>query len=222
MGRLVTGAADFDNADTTDFGDGGLGDTGFGADVPHIDGYDEPPGGEHPGEPEPDLDLTGEGGSTTPEPMGYGDALADEPFELDGGGEPDAQPDGGPDAGPDEPEGAAGFGAADDAPVGADPDLNPHGDDPAWHESPFPAPLDLAVTPEPVDGFPWTDAAVLGDGGTVLPDPAAEAATGTPQAGDLFAYAGEDVPAGGANWTALAASPDPATSTLARFWAPDA
>jgi hypothetical protein len=111
--------------------------------------------------------------------------------------------------------------AAEDPPVGADPDLDPHGDDGAAGD-PFPEPLALGEPPEPVDGFPWTDARLIGgDGVEPLADLADPAATpDAPPAGDLFAYAGEDAPAGEAGWGELMASPDPATSALARFWGP--
>jgi hypothetical protein len=49
-------------------------------------------------------------------------------------------------------------------------------------------------------------------------DPVAEA--GTPEASELAGYAGEVPPDGADPWAALAASDDPATSALARFWAP--
>jgi hypothetical protein len=122
--------------------------------------------------------------------------------------------------GADEAAGAADV-AADDPPVGADPDLDPHGDDGAAGE-PFPEPLALGEPPEPVDGFPWTDARLIGGDGveplTDLADPAD--GQGAPPPDELFAYAGEDAPDGEAGWGELMASPDPATSTLARFWGP--
>jgi hypothetical protein len=111
---------------------------------------------------------------------------------------------------------------ADEPPVGADPDLDPHGDEGAGAGDPFPEPLALGEPPEPVDGFPWTDARLIGGDGVEpladLADPAT--AYGSPPAGDLYAYAGEDAPDGVAGWADLIASPDPATSTLARFWSP--
>jgi hypothetical protein len=99
-------------------------------------------------------------------------------------------------------------------PVGADPDLDAHAD--GWTDQPFPEPLDLDA-PEPVDGFPWTDPATLG--GEPLPD-ADAGYQGAPEATELASYAGEEIPPGADPWTALSASEDPATSNLARWWAP--
>jgi hypothetical protein len=111
--------------------------------------------------------------------------------------------------------------AAADPPVGADPDLDPHGDDGDDGE-PFPEPLALGEPPEPVDGFPWTDPQLIGGDGveplTDLAEPAG--GNGAPPPEELFAYAGEDPPRGEAGWGELMASPDPATSALARFWGP--
>ncbi|GAA4726526.1 hypothetical protein [Phytohabitans rumicis] len=106
--------------------------------------------------------------------------------------------------------------ALEDTPVGADPDLDAHAD--TYTEQVFPPTLDLDA-PEPVDGFPWTDPATLGQ--APLPDPDAAYQDGPP-ATDLAAYAGEEPPPGADPWTALAASEDPATSSLARWWAPEA
>jgi len=207
---------DFAEADTADLGDG-FGDSGFGeSGFPDasFDGDGSGDFGDHGPGHEPVEGL----GEAAPQPLGYGDALADDQFEAEPDEEPELPEPSDEGTGPQD---LAGFGPAEDAPVGADPDVDPTADDTGWQALPFPEPLDLGGAPEPVDGFPWTDAAVLGDGGTPLPDPAA-APTGAPEAGDLFAYAGEDVPAGGADWTALVASPDPATSSLARWWGPGA
>jgi hypothetical protein len=109
---------------------------------------------------------------------------------------------------------AAGYAMADH-PVGADPDIDPRADD--WADPAFPAPLDLhGGAPEPVDGFPWSDPQVLGaadDGGHRDDWP-------HPPVGDLYDYAGEEQAAGGDAWQALLGSDDPATSSLARWWAP--
>jgi hypothetical protein len=128
-----------------------------------------------------------------------GDSTVDLPADLDGpGGDVDPGTDG--EAGP--------------TPVGADPDLDPHAD--TWTDQSFPEPLDLDA-PEPVDGFPWADPATLGT--EPLPDPDASY-RGAPEPTDLASYAGQDLPPGADPWTALAASEDPATSSLARWWSP--
>jgi hypothetical protein len=108
--------------------------------------------------------------------------------------------------------------AADDHLVADDHDtVAPHDDDL------FPPPVDVGELPEPVDGFPWTDAATLGTPDIGTPD------IGTPDIGthddpqpvdphELAEYAGTEIPPGADPWTVLADSDDPATSTLARFW----
>jgi hypothetical protein len=99
---------------------------------------------------------------------------------------------------------------------GADPDADPYS---SWPEPEFPAALDLGTPPEPIDGFPWTDPSTLGDDAGPLDVRAADAdPTGSPDPSDLAAYAGLDPAA--ADWSSLAASDDPATAALARFWAP--
>jgi hypothetical protein len=125
-------------------------------------------------------------------------------------------------SGPDEPSGPDGLSGLDDggevaheapvAVVGADPDLDPYAD--TTTDPVFPPALEMEP-PEPVDGMPWTDPATLGE--APLPDPSVD---GAPEAADLAAYAAEDLPPGTDPWTALAASDDPATSTLARWWHP--
>jgi hypothetical protein len=111
-----------------------------------------------------------------------------------------------------------------DPPVGADPDVDPRADD-DWHDPTFPPTLDLAEAPEPVDGYPWSDADLLGhgfDGDPGGPYEAGhyEAAWHQPEIGDLYAYAGEEQASGVDGWQALLGSDDPATSSLARWWAP--
>ena len=104
-------------------------------------------------------------------------------------------------------------------PFGSDPDL--HGGDDGWHEPVFPEELHLDSPPEPVDGFPWSDADVLGGPDHSLSaayDPAAH--TGPADPADLAGYDGVDVPAGADPWSLLLNSDDPATSSLAGFWAP--
>ena len=92
--------------------------------------------------------------------------------------------------------------------VGADPDAYA---DPL-PDTEFPPPVDVGPLPEPMDGFPWIDASGLGDAGAVGPhlDPV--------DPHDLAAYAGVDLPPDGDPWAVLAASPDPATAALARWW----
>jgi hypothetical protein len=99
--------------------------------------------------------------------------------------------------------------------VGVDHDVPP-GDAP---DPDFPPPLDLPDRPEPVDGYPWSDPATLGDIGTVTGLP--QFADGAPPADDLLSYAGMDPPGPGVDpWAALADSDDPAVSALARWWGP--
>lgn len=113
--------------------------------------------------------------------------------------------------------------ALDPDPVpGTDPDLDLVGDDPDWAaEDVFPPQLEIGEPPEPVDGFPWSDPAVLGEQHDLsVQDPGGPAAQPGGSAGDLFDYDGQSVPDGVDPWQALAGSDDPATSSLARFWAP--
>jgi hypothetical protein len=112
-------------------------------------------------------------------------------------------------------------------PVGADPDArtepDPADPDPA---GPFPPAVDLGALPEPVDGFPWIDTGSLGFlGADTAADTASVAAGGAPVtaeqlSADLTAYAATDLPPGVDPWAELAGSDDPATSALARWWAP--
>jgi hypothetical protein len=98
-------------------------------------------------------------------------------------------------------------------PVGADPDAAVDtGDDPA---AVFPPAVDVGPLPEPVDGFPWIDTGSLGLVGAGPVDAAALSPV-DPQ--DLAEYAAADLPPGVDPWAALAASDDPATSALARWW----
>ena len=83
----------------------------------------------------------------------------------------------------------------------------------------FPPPLDLPDRPEPVDGYPWSDPATLGDIGTVTGAP--QFADAGPPVDDLLSYAGMDPPAPGVDpWAAMVDSDDPAVSALARWWGP--
>jgi hypothetical protein len=110
----------------------------------------------------------------------------------------------------------------EEAAFGTDPDVHAGADDPAWHDVQFPEHLELSEPPEPVDGFPWTDADVLGGADHSLSaafDPAA-AGPGPGEPGGLADYAGLDVPPGADPWSLLLGSEDPATSSLATFWLP--
>ncbi|MGH3729409.1 MAG: hypothetical protein ACRDTU_11765 [Micromonosporaceae bacterium] len=176
-------------------------------------------------------------------------ALSDNELGYDPGdpGDSDSPTDGydvAPDGtdGPDGPDDSTGLGDAElsddsglhdapvaddtyapDATVGTDPDTNPLADNEAWGGDPFPEALDLEEPPEPVDGMPWSDPALLGDaadGDGSLGDPAGTDA-GAPPVSDLYAYDRGQPPADGTDaWGSLADSEDPATSSLARFWAP--
>ncbi len=109
--------------------------------------------------------------------------------------------------------------AGADPVIGTDPDLDLVGDDPHWaQDDPFPPQLDVGETPEPVDGFPWSDPAVLGEqqdvagpDDSVLTDPPPE---------DLADYDAQDLTPGTDPWRTLAGAEDPATSSLARWWGP--
>jgi hypothetical protein len=220
-----------DDADTADLGDQHLGgghdlhgDFGgehygddFGGEHLHggFDGGDEHSPGGHGDQP---------GHGDLEEPLGTEHAAADYDHALEHGAD-------------DEPlsydedhhhadiadagDPAAGDGGHE-ATFGADPDADPTADDPAWHEAHFPEELHLSDPPEPVDGFPWTDADVLGGPDHDLSaayDPAA-AEPGAPDVTGLVDYAGGHAPAGTDPWSLLIGSDDPAASTLATFWAP--
>jgi hypothetical protein len=230
----------------SDFGgDLGGGDLG-GHDMAHDMGHDLGGGDLGGGDLGHDLgpDLGPEGGHDLGHhPGGHGnDAYPDDTFEHDADGhdyhaglEPagghaadpaadhsadhpgDHPADPGPDDVPDHP-GDHDQPALADHLVGTDPDIDPHTDDAGWHDPEFPPQLDLDHVPPPVDGYPWSDPSVLG-AGTV--DDAAHLHAGwhNPPADDLLDYAG--IPADGPDpWQALLGSDDPATSALARWWAP--
>jgi len=172
---------------------------GFGHDGDHDAGAspDNDPGGDS----DPDSDIA---------PIDAG--LDGHPDDGDPGGD-------GPGAGDhdaadhtDDPHADAG--PSTETVVGADPDVDPAAD---WSPADFPE--DLQVTPpEPVDGYPWSDASAVAGPGTGDGDPAATPTDGPP-AEDLLDYAGSDGN-GGDPWTALLGSDDPATSSLGRWWAP--
>lgn len=109
---------------------------------------------------------------------------------------------------------------ADEPGLGADPDHDDLVDADGWGADAFPPELDFADPPEPVDGLPWSDPAMLGDinDGVIDTD---QTEYVTPDVGDLLDYSGAEAPAGGGDvWAELLGSPDPATSGLARWWAP--
>ena len=200
-----------DDADTADLSDltgdsgGDLpGDAGLGPADPDLggDGPDGVDGLDTPDLDDPDDDPDGE---STPALYDV-DALVDEPYDAGGPDGIDA-PDGDGDGGPD---GEDGLGPADAVadPVGADPDVDPYADG-TWPAPEFPATLDLGMPPEPVDGFPWIDPATLGDPSAALTD---LTPTEPADPSDLTAYAALDPDAD------PAASDDPATAALAKFW----
>ena len=131
--------------------------------------------------------------------------------------------------------------------VGADPDALP-GDDlpdtafpPVLDAVPLPEPVDgfpwidvagLGAAAEPAAPYPGTDPHAYPDadpypfpgtgphpfpGADPHPFPGIDFPGIDPR--ELAAYAGADLPPDGDPWAALAASPDPATSALARWWA---
>lgn len=108
-----------------------------------------------------------------------------------------------------------------DAAPGTDPDLIWLADDEVWTQDPFPETLDLDQPPEPVDGMPWSDPELLGTGDTPPPQDPLAGYHGSAAVTDLYAYdATEPVTHDADPWVALAGSEDPATSSLAQFWAP--
>jgi hypothetical protein len=168
-----------------------------------------------------DDDLTGPAGGAqssfdVDEPIGYGDDTAADP---DPGAESGMGPAGDVPTGSGTDGAQTGFGPAG-PPLGADPDLSPYADDSAWTGADQPPALDLDQAPEPVDGYPWADPALLG---TAPVDAYAEQGAVTderPDPAELADYASMDL-AGADPWTALISSEDPATRALARFWAPE-
>ena len=96
---------------------------------------------------------------------------------------------------------------------GTDPHANELADDDTFTPQ-FPAELDLDPMPQPVDGPPWSDPTLLGDAN----DTAHTNNTHNPQSpmNDLAAMDGQQTQ----SWDTLAASQDPAVSSLARWWQP--
>lgn len=194
------------------------------------DGYSEGDGADLGGPdegalPDPDLGYDAHD-SEGPADGGYGDTGYD--VDPDGADSPDEGSglgDGGlgGDAGLSD-DAPVGDDTYPEAPVGTDPDADPLADDEAWRSDPFPEALDLDQPPEPVDGMPWSDPALLGDSGGDGTEPLGDPATGdagSPPVNDLYAYDGGEPPTDGTDaWGSLAGSEDPATSSLARFWSP--
>ncbi|ROT29556.1 hypothetical protein [Micromonospora sp. HM5-17] len=190
---------------------------GTGADYP-VEGFGDA-----------DLDPYGEDPAGYPPADGVGDDpyAGVDPWVADAPWGEEALPDGEVGFGPADglPESGTevpaevGFGPAD-PPVGADPDLDPYGDPAQWPPT-DPGPVEgFGPAPEPVDGFPWADPDLLGPPGDgPAPDPSVVTG-GTPRPDELAEYAAADLPDDGDPWSALAASDDPATSALARFWGP--
>jgi hypothetical protein len=151
------------------------------------------------------------------EPLGTEDAAANYDAaigEADQPGEPaDTGAEQGLNSATDSADGPA------DTLIGADPDVDPTADDDGWNTDTFPPQLGLGETPEPVDGFPWSDPASLGGNGGD-PTGGADPDTTNPDAADLAGYDNTDVPDGTDPWQVLVGSDDPATSSLARWWAP--
>ncbi|GGM37977.1 hypothetical protein ACFFX1_15875 [Dactylosporangium sucinum] len=219
--------SDGDDADTADLGGDGGGPADFGADYGHFGdaGFDHGDlghdlGGEH-------HDLGHDLGHDLEEPLGTEHAAADYDHAVETAVETAGTDDAGDPGDAGEPEqlhvedvdSVETVEAAEDPVFGVDPDVDAGADDPAWHDVPFPAELHLEDPPEPVDGFPWTDVDVIGGPQEAEFDPAV--GPGEPaQAADLADYDGSGVPDGGDPWSLLLGSEDPATSSLATFWAP--
>jgi hypothetical protein len=191
--------------------DAGYGDqTHFGAEHADV----EHGGAEHAEQTDPaavelhaaSLSLTDDGAD-----LRHGADLHDGPDHQDGADQDEAP------AGDDTPAGPVG---GLDALVGADPDVHP-GADLDWEHPPFPPELTVD-RPDPVDGYPWADPALLGGGETDNPAPSdgLDAVAEPVAAADLADYDGAEPPDGADPWSALVSSDDPATSALARWWSP--
>jgi len=187
---------------------------GLGPDLPGYDDLDTADtypldSGDAAAEPGDDLD--------TGDPF-TADALVDEPHDWSADLDPaDDAGDPEPPSGDTEPPALSGDPVGAGL-VGADPDVDPHADGGGWPAPEFPAALDLGTPPEPVDGPPWTDPSTLGDPAAAGTEPPT-APAGGPEVAELADYAGTGPDAG---WDTLAASEDPATAALARFWGPRA
>lgn len=149
---------------------------------------------------------------------GDNDGLA----EAHGLGDPEHDGSDGDDTGDDAGEESPWFApdVADDPDLGADPDHDDLVDSDGWSADAFPPELDFADPPEPVDGLPWSDPAMLGDINDGLID-TDQTEYVTPDVTDLLDYSGADANASGGDvWAQLLGSSDPATAGLARWWAP--
>jgi len=152
---------------------------------------------------------------------GYGEELSaphdDVPAEPDDGPWWDDQPEPEHHAEPDwpPPEHPGEHPVAEVADPAADGHA-PHPVDDTGGDDPFPPAVDVGALPEPVDGFPWIDTGSLGPV-TVAADPPLPA----PEPAELAGYAAAELPPAQDPWAALAASDDPATAALARFWRPE-
>jgi hypothetical protein len=204
-----------------------LGDAGEHLGDGHLhagDDLEEPLGTEH-ATAEYDESLHGHddlGGHD--DPAGHDEAGGAEPGDPVEAGPHggDAHLDDGDQPGPGDDQHDDGGTGGHEAVFGTDPDADASADDPAWHEVQFPEELHLQDPPEPVDGFPWTDAGVLGGPDHSLSaafDPAVAGQEPAEPAG-LADYEHLEMPAGADPWSLLLGSEDPATSSLATFWAP--
>lgn len=108
---------------------------------------------------------------------------------------------------------------AEEPVLGADPDHDDLVDAEDWSQDAFPPELSFEDPPEPVDGLPWSDPSLLGGTDDGSPD-VAQPEYAAPDVTDLLDYSGAEAPAGGDVWAELLGSTDPATSGLARWWAP--
>jgi hypothetical protein len=188
-----------------DFGHGGDTaadpDSDAHQDHPTDADHDDPTGQDHPADAGHDGGHPGDGG---------------DPPAVDG-----HDPHSDHDPADDDPHGDDGpLAAADMRHVGADPDISPHADDPAWADPQFPPALELGEPPQPVDGFPWSDPTLLGHPQPGTDPTTAQAQLPAADVADLAAYAASDLHAGTDAWAGLLDSDDPATSSLARWWAP--
>ena len=177
-----------------------------------LDAVDGGDGGHHDALADAHHDGFADDGDHDELPAGGGDDLGEAHHdELAGGDDPDGPAEDAPWFAPD---------VADDPDLGADPDHDDLVDSDGWSADAFPPELDFADPPEPVDGLPWSDPAMLGDINDGLID-TDQTEYVTPDVTDLLDYSGADANASGGDvWAELLGSSDPATAGLARWWAP--